>query len=435
MLLVHSGTVSTLRTRGFPYPAYNLITRRGRADRHRAPRPGRRAAEPGRVPARLAGGDLRPPRRPVRPRTARDLARRGRRLTLVRGRVSADKKMRGACGEHLAAAWRAAGREGTGHGGRARAGPHGAGRHAAGCWARSWSSAAIVSGPALAVALAEQYGVELDTERGFGTGLWAEIDRRHRAGAGPEPEERTRSGQRRQARAGAPRRASRSSATPSPSRPRARAARGREPAAAGRDRAPARRVHEAEARRDARVPEPSSHLLFVPTPERYLLVERDGAPPAPGAELELRTSRRVRSSPRSAARRFRASDGPARSCCPRLSLARSGAAETTSRLDHDRVPRDPEVAVELVAGEVVHGLLLADGDPARQRRARLRQRPAQRVVEAAGEVVAAEERASSSASSRPARAGRRRARCRSGVRTRTCRAPAREPRGAGRAAR
>jgi hypothetical protein len=26
MLLVHSGTVSTLRTRGFPHPAYNLIT-------------------------------------------------------------------------------------------------------------------------------------------------------------------------------------------------------------------------------------------------------------------------------------------------------------------------------------------------------------------------------------------------------------------------
>src|SRR4029079_16766848 len=37
-----------------------------------------------------------------------------------------------------------------------------------------------VSGPALAVALAEQYGVELHTERGFGTGLWAAIDRRHR---------------------------------------------------------------------------------------------------------------------------------------------------------------------------------------------------------------------------------------------------------------
>ena len=45
-----------------------------------------------------------------------------------------------------------------------------------------------VSGPALAVALAEQYGVELKTERGFGTGLWAEIDRRHREGRG-QPDE------------------------------------------------------------------------------------------------------------------------------------------------------------------------------------------------------------------------------------------------------
>src|SRR6185369_15426208 len=46
-----------------------------------------------------------------------------------------------------------------------------------------------VSGPALAIALAEQYGVELDTQRGFGTGLWAEIDRRHRQGRGAEPAE------------------------------------------------------------------------------------------------------------------------------------------------------------------------------------------------------------------------------------------------------
>src|SRR5512132_1743995 len=47
----------------------------------------------------------------------------------------------------------------------------------------------FVSGPALAIALAEQYGVELHTERGFGTGLWAEIDRRHRAGRGLPPAE------------------------------------------------------------------------------------------------------------------------------------------------------------------------------------------------------------------------------------------------------
>ena len=29
------------------------------------------------------------------------------------------------------------------------------------------------------------------------------------------------------------------------------------------------------------------HLLFVPTPARYLLLDRDGAPPAPGEELEV----------------------------------------------------------------------------------------------------------------------------------------------------
>jgi hypothetical protein len=32
---------------------------------------------------------------------------------------------------------------------------------------------------------------------------------------------------------------------------------------------------------------PSSHLLFVPTAARYLLVERDGAPPEPGERLEV----------------------------------------------------------------------------------------------------------------------------------------------------
>src|ERR671934_1926536 len=36
-----------------------------------------------------------------------------------------------------------------------------------------------VSGPALTSALAEQYGIELTTEEGFGTGLRAEIERRH----------------------------------------------------------------------------------------------------------------------------------------------------------------------------------------------------------------------------------------------------------------
>jgi hypothetical protein len=44
----------------------------------------------------------------------------------------------------------------------------------------------FISGPALAIALAEQYGVELDQQQGFGTGLWAEIERRHRSERGLE---------------------------------------------------------------------------------------------------------------------------------------------------------------------------------------------------------------------------------------------------------
>ena len=37
----------------------------------------------------------------------------------------------------------------------------------------------FVSGPELATALAAQYGIELMTEKGFGTGLRSEIQRRH----------------------------------------------------------------------------------------------------------------------------------------------------------------------------------------------------------------------------------------------------------------
>ena len=83
----------------------------------------------------------------------------------------------------------------------------------------------FVSGPALAVALAEQYGVELSTERGFGTGLWAEIDRLQ---------------------------------------------------------------SEFTRLKVVEVPEqPSSHVVFVPTPERYLVFERQGPPPEPGDALDL----------------------------------------------------------------------------------------------------------------------------------------------------
>jgi hypothetical protein len=137
-----------------------------------------------------------------------------------------------------------------------------------------------VSGPALAVALAEQYGVELATERGFGTGLWAEIDRRHRAGRGHEPEPEGK--------------VVKLEAVPAP---RVEIVPDLKPdPELGRLEAENRRLQdEIELLRGeftklklVETPEPAdSHLLFVPTPACYLLVERDGAPPEPGSTLEL----------------------------------------------------------------------------------------------------------------------------------------------------
>jgi hypothetical protein len=133
-----------------------------------------------------------------------------------------------------------------------------------------------VSGPALAVALAEQYGVELRTERGFGTGLWAEIDRRHRAGKGLSDENNV---VRLEARPTA------LEAVPDP-----------EPEALERLQAENRRLQEEIERLRVEFtkphvlegPEqPSSHVLFVPTPHGYRLVEREGQPPSPGDELDL----------------------------------------------------------------------------------------------------------------------------------------------------
>jgi hypothetical protein len=134
-----------------------------------------------------------------------------------------------------------------------------------------------VSGPALAVALAEQYGVELDTERGFGTGLWAEIDRRHRAGRGAEPQDNV--------------------VKLEPAAPRVEIVPDLED-----DREVERLEVENRRLQDeierlrgeftklklVEVPQQAaSHLLFVPTPARYLVVERDGASPHAGDELDV----------------------------------------------------------------------------------------------------------------------------------------------------
>jgi hypothetical protein len=135
----------------------------------------------------------------------------------------------------------------------------------------------FVSGPALAIALAEQYGVELKTETGFGTGLWTEIDRRHRQGRGRgegnvvarlEPIKR------------AP-----VELVPDP-----------DPLLEELESQNRKLQEEIERLRSeftrlevvVQAPEqPSAHLLFVPTAKRYLLLERDGTAPAPGEELQL----------------------------------------------------------------------------------------------------------------------------------------------------
>jgi hypothetical protein len=134
----------------------------------------------------------------------------------------------------------------------------------------------FVSGPALAVALAEQYGVEVEAQRGFGTGLWAEIDRRHREGRGLPPTENVVKLE-----------------TVKP--PQLEAVPDLDPEI-DRLLAENRRLQDEIERLRAELtrpkiveaPEqPSSHVVFVPTPERYLLLERQGPPPEPGDALDL----------------------------------------------------------------------------------------------------------------------------------------------------
>ena len=140
-----------------------------------------------------------------------------------------------------------------------------------------------VSGPALAVALAEQYGVELPTERGFGTGLWAEIDRRHRAGRGQD-EELEQDNVVKLEPVAAPRVevVPDPDPDPDPELVRLEDENRRLLDELARLRGEFARLTVAEAPKQA-----SAHLLFVPTPERYLLLEREGAPPASGEELQV----------------------------------------------------------------------------------------------------------------------------------------------------
>jgi hypothetical protein len=139
-----------------------------------------------------------------------------------------------------------------------------------------------VSGPALAVALAEQYGVELDTERGFGTGLWAEIDRRHRAGRGVEENEADGDNVVKLEAVPIPHVEIVPDPVPDPELERLESENRRLQDEIERLRGEFTKLKLVET------PEPATaHLLFVPTPKRYELVEREGPPPFEGSELEL----------------------------------------------------------------------------------------------------------------------------------------------------
>jgi len=183
-----------------------------------------------------------------------------------------------------------------------------------------------VSGPALAIALAEQYGVELEQQQGFGTGLWAEIERRHRSERGvdepepsatllrlepaipsleavpdPEPDPRLEQLEAENRVLQDEIERLRAELTmlgimeerdlePDPKLEQLEAENRKLQDEIDRLSAEFTMLRIVEEREPDLEPEPelpSSHLLFVPTPERYLLVERQGPPPLSGDEVAL----------------------------------------------------------------------------------------------------------------------------------------------------
>jgi hypothetical protein len=127
----------------------------------------------------------------------------------------------------------------------------------------------LVSGPALTSVLAEQWGIVLTTESGFGTGLRAEIEARHRTArqreSGAQPESEAQSEITLDVVADVIDALAEARAEPPPLAPAATAA---DPPVE------AQVVH---------LPAPAVlHLLFVPTPNGYRLAEAAGPPPRIG---------------------------------------------------------------------------------------------------------------------------------------------------------
>jgi hypothetical protein len=150
----------------------------------------------------------------------------------------------------------------------------------------------FVSGPELANALAAQYGIELTTEQGFGTGLRSEIQRRHEhssrgtvtLAAVPDPP----------AEPAAPVSGSQEQADLLPQLEEQWAKLAAAEAALAERERELRELREVNERlrdqlRGTR-PEPAvadGHLLFVQLDGRYALVAREGPAPLANAELLL----------------------------------------------------------------------------------------------------------------------------------------------------
>ena len=173
----------------------------------------------------------------------------------------------------------------------------------------------FVSGPALSTALAAQYGIELTTEAGFGTGLRGEIERRHMRGRGGElvslPQitqeatsaENLHLGQLEEnwARlAAAEERLGDAQRELSSLRQQVQRRRNQSRRLIDRVRKRDRRIAElseierseltrtVETTPSQRPAESRGHLIFSSLSGRYVLVERDGEPPEPGMMIEDR---------------------------------------------------------------------------------------------------------------------------------------------------
>ena len=141
----------------------------------------------------------------------------------------------------------------------------------------------LVSGPALTSALAEQWGIVLTTESGFGTGLRAQIDARHRAARGLEPEQN-----------GDPEQEITLDIVAEMIDALAEA---REEPPAVPDLTPAEPPVEVEAQ-VVHLPAPAElHLVFIPTPDGYRLAEAAGPAPAVGTLMAAGVVARIGPSP------------------------------------------------------------------------------------------------------------------------------------------